>query len=322
MFIWDDEGCGFCRVRGFGRAALALGARVAYNGREASARGARRTKGATLSKRAAAIAISATCALLACALAGCGPVAEEPQLPNPDAGSASSASPSGGYALTDEADLESLAVGESAVWRDYEVAVRSVERADGLLNVGIEVTAHSRAQELSADCLLSFGMPPVSSTFDGGVITVAAGETAQGTLAFDDRYVSQRLFWNDEATEAFWLLDQEAATPQADAAAQKEQPAEGAGSADADPEGDAQARAVAALEAELPSLFENNTYFTFQSVDAQTAAVAPREEGGYSYANTVSILDAEGNPTTANVELICEPDGNCTSMTLDGVLLF
>ena len=73
----------------------------------------------------------------------------------------------------------------------------------------------------------------------------------------------------------------------------------------------------------MPSLFTNNTFFTFQSVDTSTATVTPQEGGGYEYVNDVSILGADGvTPTTANVRLICEPNGNCISMTVDGAFLF
>ena len=115
------------------------------------------------------------------ALTGCGSKAEEPNLPNPNASASSS-----GYTVTDASKLKSLSVGESAVWRDYEVAVKSIDRANDQLNVQIEFKAHSSAQELSTECLLSFGMPPVSSTFANNTISVPAGETASGTLTFDD----------------------------------------------------------------------------------------------------------------------------------------
>ena len=51
--------------------------------------------------------------------------------------------------------------------------------------------------------------------------------------------------------------------------------------------------------------------------------MTPQEGGGYEYVNDVSILGADGvTPTTANVRLICEPNGNCISMTVDGAFLF
>ena len=151
-------------------------------------------EGSTLNKK---IIATAACAVLALALTGCGSKAEEPNLPNPNASASSS-----GYTVTDASKLKSLSVGESAVWRDYEVAVKSIDRANDQLNVQIEFKAHSSAQELSTECLLSFGMPPVSSTFANNTISVPAGETASGTLTFDDRYSSQRLFWNDEIGRA------------------------------------------------------------------------------------------------------------------------
>ncbi len=248
-------------------------------------------KGLTLNKK---IVATAACAFLALALTGCGSKAEEPNLPDPNASSSSS-----GYTITDAAKLKALSVGESAVWRDYEVTVKSIDRTNGQLNVQIDVKAHANAQQLSTECLLSFGMPPVSSTFDGGTISVAAGETASGTLTFDDRYSSQRLFWNDGATEATWLLDQ---TP----AATEPTP---------------QAKAVAAVEAALPALIADNTYYTYQSFDPATAVMTP-VEGGYQYANDVSILDGDGNATVTNVLLTCDADGNVTSMTVDGALIF
>ena len=206
-------------------------------------------EGSTLNKK---IIATAACAVLALALTGCGSKAEEPNLPNPNASASSS-----GYTVTDASKLKSLSVGESAVWRDYEVAVKSIDRANDQLNVQIEVKAHSSAQELSTECLLSFGMPPVSSTFANNTISVPAGETASGTLTFDDRYSSQRLFWNDGATEATWLLDQTPVT--AEPEPQPEAPAE---PATPEPAEDPQAKAVAAVEAALPGLIADNTYYT------------------------------------------------------------
>ena len=75
------------------------------------------------------------------------------------------------------------------------------------------------------------------------------------------------------------------------------------------------------LEAALPGLIADNTYYTYQSFDPATASVTPTE-GGYQYANDVSILDGEGNATVTNVLLVCDADGNVTSMTIDGALLF
>lgn len=263
------------------------------------------------------IAAIAACAALALTLVGCGSKAEEPNLPNPEAGSSAS-----GYVLTDAAKLKTLAVGESAVWRDYEVAVKSIDRANGQMNVQIDVKAHMNAQELSAECLLSFGMPPVSSTFAGGAISVPAGETVSGTLTFDDQYSSQRLFWNDGATEATWLLDQapvaSEAAPQPETPAEPEttEPAETPQEAE-----DAQAKATAAVEAALPGLIADNTYYTYQSFDPATASVTP-VEGGYQYANDVAILDGDGNAATTNVLIACDGDGNVTSMSVDGALIF
>lgn len=265
-------------------------------------------KGLTLNKK---IVATAACAFLALALTGCGSKAEEPNLPDPNASSSSS-----GYTITDAAKLKALSVGESAVWRDYEVTVKSIDRTNGQLNVQIDVKAHANAQQLSTECLLSFGMPPVSSTFANNTISVPAGETASGTLTFDDRYSSQRLFWNDGATEATWLLDQTPAT--AEPEPQPEAPAE---PATPEPAEDPQAKAVAAVEAALPGLIADNTYYTYQSFDPTTASVTPTE-GGYQYANDVSILDGEGNATVTNVLLVCDADGNVTSMTIDGALLF
>lgn len=265
-------------------------------------------KGLTLNKKIVAIA---ACAFLALALTGCGSKAEEPNLPDPNASSSSS-----GYTATDATKLKALSVGDSAVWRDYEVTVKSIDRVNGQMNVQIDVKAHANAQELSTECLLSFGMPPVSSTFENDVISAPAGETASGTLTFDDQYSSQRLFWNDGATEATWLLDQAPATteptPQPETPAEPETP---------EPDEDPQAKAVAAVETALPGLIADNTYYTYQSFDPATAAMTP-VEGGYQYANDVSILDGDGNATVTNMLLTCDADGNVTSMTVDGALIF
>lgn len=268
-------------------------------------------KGTTLNKKIAALA---ACALVSFALAGCGSTAEEPNLPNPEGGSTVS-----GYTLTDTDKLTSLAVGEPAVWRTYEVVVTAIDRTDGQLNVDINVTAHANSQELSTDCLLSFGMPPVSSSFANGIISVPSGETVSGTLTFDDQYSSQRLFWNDGATEATWLLDKAPVStepaPQAEAPA-TEEPKE-------EPEAteDAQGKAVAAVEASLPALISENTYYTYQSFDPATAAVTPIE-GGYQYVNDVAILDGDGNAVMTNIVLTCDADGNITSLAVDGAQVF
>lgn len=259
------------------------------------------------------IVATAACAFLALALTGCGSKAEEPNLPNPGASPSSSS-----YTVTDAAKLKALAVGESAVWRDYEVAVKSIDRANGQMNVQIDVKAHANAQELSTECLLSFGMPPVDSTFENGIISAPANETASGTLTFDDRYSSQRLFWNDGATEATWLLDQ--APVASEPAAQPEAPAEPEAP---EPEAgeDAQATAVAAMEAALPGLIADNTFYAYQSFDPAAASVTS-VEGGYQYENAVSILDGDGNAAITNVVLTCDADGNVTSMAVDGAPIF
>lgn len=268
-------------------------------------------KGITLNKKLVALA---ACALMTCALAGCGSNAEEPNLPNPD-----SATTASGYTLTDADELTSLAVGEAAVWRNYEVTVTAIDRTGGQLNVDIDVSAHANSQELSTDCLLSFGMPPVSSTFANNAISVPAGETVSGTLTFDDQYSSQRLFWNDGATEATWLLDK--APVAAASTSQPETPAAEEPQEEPEAAEDAQGKAVAAVEASLPALVTDNTYYTYQSFDPATAAVTPIE-GGYQYVNDVAILDGDGNAVTTNISLTCDADGNVTSLTVDGAQVF
>ena len=261
-------------------------------------------------------------------LSGCNSEVEEPNVPAD--GSSAAASSSYSYTLTDAEKLKALAIGETAVWRDYEVTVASVERADGKLTAHVTVRSHTLPQALGADCLLSFGMPPVDSSFEDGIIAVPAGEEASGTLTFDDRYGSERLFWNDGATEGTWDLTLPAMQPAQEGGNEGTQPAktdepksEESKQPKKDAAAEAQKQAVAALEAEMPSLFTNNTFYTFQSVDTSTATVTPQEGGGYEYVNDVSIIGADGvTPTTANVRLICEPNGNCISMTVDGAFLF
>ena len=97
---------------------------------------------------------------------------------------------SSGYTVTDASKLKSLSVGESAVWRDYEVAVKSIDRAT--TSSTYRSSQRTRARKSFPPKPLSFGMPPVSSTFANNTISVPAGETASGTLTFDDRYSSQR----------------------------------------------------------------------------------------------------------------------------------
>ncbi len=287
------------------------------------------TKGYAVNKKMA-LATAACVVAATLTLSGCNSEVEEPNVPAD--GSSAAVSSSYNYTLTDAEKLKALAIGETAVWRDYEVTVTSVERADGKLTAHVTVRSHTLPQALGADCLLSFGMPPVDSSFEDGIIAVPAGEEASGTLTFDDRYGSERLFWNDGATEGTWDLTLPAVQPDQEGGNEGIQPAETDEPKTDEPKkqepkndaaAEAQKQAVAALEAEMPSLFTNNTFYTFQSVDTSTATVTPQEGGGYEYVNDVSILGADGvTPTTANVRLICEPNGNCISMTVDGAFLF
>ncbi|WP_080799114.1 hypothetical protein [Arabiibacter massiliensis] len=271
--------------------------------------------------RRIALATAACAVFASCTLFGCG---SEPEVPSVASDIDSDTALVGGYTVTDESKLQALAVGETAVWRDYEATVASIERADGRLVVNLQVKSHGLPQTLETGCLLSFGMPPAESSFDGGVIEVAADGTASGTLTFDDQYGSERLFWNDGATEATWDLTLPAV--QAGQTGQQQGAEEPEAAKPEEPKKDEvseeQKTAIAALEAEIPSLFANNTLYTYQSVDPATATVTPQEGGGYEYVNDVSILDGAGSTTTANVRLICEPNGNCISMTVDGAFLF
>ena len=267
----------------------------------------------------AALAVTASCTLL-----GCSSDAEIPVAPS-DSGTDKTSGDS--YTLTDEDKLSELAVGETAVWEDYEVTVASIDRSGAQLVAHVQVKSHGRPLSLETECLLSFGMPPTSSSFADNVIEVAAGGTTEGTLSFDDQYGSERLFWNDGATEATWDLTlpsaQASLAQQGEGEPEEVAPEQTETSENKDDEADeAQKQAIAALEAEIPSLFANNTFYTYQSVDSTTATVTPQEGGGYEYVNDVSILDGSGNPATTNVRLICEPNGNCISMTIDGMLLF
>ena len=257
-------------------------------------------------------------------LSGCGAEAEEPSVP----ADTSTSTVATGYTLTDADKLKNLAVGETAVWRDYEVTVTSIDRSDGKLVAHIDVKAHTLDQSLGTECLLSFGMPPVSSSFDNDTIKVAANETVSGTLTFNDQYNAQSLFWNDKATEATWNLQlpavqrtegEQSEAPKTDEPKTEEPKAE---EPKKDEAAEAQKQAVAALEAEMPSLFTNNTLYTFQSVDTSTATVTPAEGGGYEYVNDVTVLGGDGSTITTNVHLICEANGNCISMTVDGAFLF
>lgn len=282
------------------------------------------TKGYAVNKKMA-LATAACVVAATLTLSGCNSEVEEPNVPAD--GSSAAVSSSYNYTLTDAEKLKALAIGETAVWRDYEVTVTSVERADGKLTAHVTVRSHTLPQALGADCLLSFGMPPVDSSFEDGIIAVPAGEEASGTLTFDDQYGSERLFWNDGATEGTWDLTLPAVQPDQEGGNEGAQPADTDEPKKQEPKKDvaaeAQKQAVAALEAEMPSLFTNNTFYTFQSVDTSTATVTPQEGGGYEYVNDVSILGADGvTPTIANVRLICEPNGNCISMTVDGAFLF
>ena len=68
-------------------------------------------------------------------------------------------------------------------------------------------------------------------------------------------------------------------------------------------------------------LFADNTFYAYQSFDPATATVTPID-GGYEYSNAVSILDGNGAEAVTNVVLTCDADGNCTSMSVDGALVF
>ena len=60
---------------------------------------------------------------------------------------------------------------------------------------------------------------------DDGTITVPAGEEVSGTLTFDDQYGSERLFWNDGATEGTWDLTLPAVQPAQESGNEGTQPA-------------------------------------------------------------------------------------------------
>lgn len=268
-------------------------------------------------KKALALSVGAMLALVF--LTGCNSEAEVPVAP---AGSAAvndqepeNGASAGDLALTDADKLKGLSVGETAVWKDYEVTVGAIDRSNGQLQVQLSAAGHGIARTLGIDCLMSFGMPPISSTFSGGKIAVPAEGEVSGTLTFDDRYESQRLFWNDAATEATWLLDAPAVPD-----AKDDKPASGDGGEKAD--GSDNPQAIAAIEAGLPDLFSNWTYYTYRGVDSSTADVAPLENGGCQYSNAVSILDGAGNPATTNIRTSWDANGTCTSFELDGVLLF
>lgn len=266
------------------------------------------------------------CALAAAfmtfALAGCGGKAEEAVPPADAAAAAEEAAANNdtgatqdpAFVPTDAEKLKSMAVGETAVWKNYEVTVDSVDRADGKLVANITVKSHNAALSLDTDRLLSFGMPPVESSFADGVIQVPAGEAVSGSLTFDDQYSSQRLFWNDGAIEATWLLD---AAPAEEP--KKEEPKKDEKKSDGD---DAQAKAVKNIEKQLPDLFANNTYYSYQGVDSASAKVTA-QDGGYLYENSVSILDGNGEPATVTIRTTWDSTGkDCTSMELDGTVLF
>ena len=59
----------------------------------------------------------------------------------------------------------------------------------------------------------------------------------------------------------------------------------------------------------------------YPSAGCSTATVTPID-GGYEYSNAVSILDGNGAEAVTNVVLTCDADGNCTSMSVDGALVF
>lgn len=251
--------------------------------------------------------------LLSLALSGCASQAEVPATPS-DAVSANSST----YTLTDGEQLKSLAIGQPAVWRDYEVMIKSIDRNDDQLTAHIEVTSHGKAQDFSVENLMSFGMYPLSSSFSNDSISVSAGETVAGSLTFEDKYESQRLFWNDGEMEAFWLLDLTPIQTEQEIPAATEKK-----TSTPDTENDAQKTAIAALEAEIPSLLTNNTpQYEFAGVTSSTATVVPHEGGGYEYTNDISILDGSGSAATAHVRLICEANGNCISMTINDIFLF
>ena len=263
----------------------------------------------------AALAVAASCTLL-----GCSSDAEIPVAPS-DSGADKASSDS--YTLTDEDKLSALAVGETAVWKDYEVTVASIDRSGGQLVAHVQVKSHGRPLSLGTECLLSFGMPPTSSSFADNVIEVAAGETAEGTLL--RRPIRIRAPVLERRGRRRHLGPH--AAERADLARAARRRRAGGGRSRADRGQREQGRRSGrgseaghrALEAEIPSLFANNTFYTYQSVDSTTATVTPQEGGGYEYVNDVSILDGSGNPATTNVRLICEPNGNCISMTIDGI---
>ena len=254
-------------------------------------------------------------ALLSFVMVGCDSKAETPVVPYGQASSANVAS-SDNYELTSADALASLAVGETAVWQDYEVTVSSIERADDQLVVDLVVKSHKGSLSLDEGCLLSFGMESVGSTFLGGVIEIPAGGEAVGSLTFDDQYHSQVLFWNDGAIEAKWFLDKPAASSEGLTSGQN---SNSSSSVSASGWNQTRVQAVETIENSLPGLFSEWTYYVFQSVDTSTAEVESVDSGGYRYSNEVSILDGNGQPTMTHIETQWSATGECISFTLEGV---
>lgn len=263
-----------------------------------------------MKKRIVTLSLCACALAASMALAGCSSKAEEPVAPATQ-GTATQSEPAaaGSAELTPADKLADMAVGETAVWNEYEATVTSIDRADGKLTVHVDVAGRGRARTIEMPCLLSFGMPSVESSF-GTTISVPAEGKASGTFTFDDPYHSTRLLWNDGAIEATWMLDEQAPAPSTPTDEPKDEAA------------DQQKADAATIESKIPELIANDTYYAFQSLDPATASVSPQEGGGYTYENDIAILDGNGYPITAHLSSTWDAGLMCTSLTIDGMIIF
>lgn len=209
------------------------------------------------------------------------------------------------WALTDEAKLKDLVIGETAVWDDYEIAVDSMVAGRGELVVSVTVKAHETSLSLSTDNMLLNGWECEESSF-GSVIQAGAGEAVSGTFSFADA-TATRLFWNDGAIEATWYLDE----PTIEKSAATDQK-------DTEPDS-LDLRSTA--ESKIKNLMDEHTYYTFVSVDP-SATFTEQDDGTYLLDGPMNILDGNGNAISTPLRTWWDESGECVSMELEGVKLF
>ncbi len=149
------------------------------------------------------VAIAATGALAFC-IAGCsnnadGEAASEDQQNGQGIEQNNSA-----YELTPSEKLNSMEVGDTAVFDPYEVTVSAVDITDSGVVAHIKVKAHDSDEILKTKYLE--GGSQSGSSFDDDKIKVQAWSEVEGTITYSTTTIKQ-LRWNNWSMEATWKFN-------------------------------------------------------------------------------------------------------------------